>query len=78
MRWQLRRPDGGPGGQVKGLFSQGIYSRGELDNSSRLDQTRAKGSRLENTSPLIRKSYSLFLGVMGKKGVADDNDDDDE
>jgi hypothetical protein len=26
----------------------------------------------------MRKSYSLFLGVMLKKGVVDDGDDDDE
>jgi hypothetical protein len=32
----------------------------------------------ENTLPLIRKSYSLFLGMTVKKGIADDNDNDDD
>ncbi len=38
---------GGPLKQVIGLLSQGIYSRGELDNSSKPNQTRAKGRPLE-------------------------------
>jgi hypothetical protein len=33
---------------------------------------------LKKPSLLIRKRYSVFLGVMVKKGVADDDDDDDE
>ncbi len=49
-----------------------------MNNSSRLKQTRATGSALENASPLIRRSYSFFLGVMVKKRIADDNGDDDE
>jgi hypothetical protein len=31
-------------GRVKGLLSQGIYSGGEPDNSTKSNQTRAKGS----------------------------------
>ncbi len=48
------------------LLSQRIYSKGELDNSSRPKRTRAKVNPLENTSPLIRKSYSLCRRVMVK------------
>ncbi len=70
VRWE-------PGGRVKGPLSQGMYSRGELDNSSRLNLIRATGSPLGKSSQLIRNSYSLFLGVMVKMGVADDDDDDD-
>jgi hypothetical protein len=44
MRQQSKQPDGGPVSPVKGLQSQGIYSRGELDNSYKPNQTRAKGS----------------------------------
>ncbi len=64
--------------ELKGYSYRGIYSRGELDNSSKPNRTRARGSRSENTSPLIRKSYSLFLWVMVKRGVADDDDNDDQ
>jgi hypothetical protein len=37
-----------------------------------------KAAHQKNTSLLIGKSYSLFLGVMVKKGVVDNNDDDDK
>jgi hypothetical protein len=33
-----------------------------------------KTASQKNTLPLIRKSYSLFLGMTMKKGVADDDD----
>jgi hypothetical protein len=65
-------------GQVKGLLSQEIYSRGELDNSSKPNRTRTKGSPPEKHFTAIRKSYSLFLGLTLKKGVVDDDDNDDE
>jgi hypothetical protein len=49
-----------------------------MDNNSKPNRTRAKGSPPEKQFTADRKSYSLFLGVMVKKGVADGDDDDDE
>jgi hypothetical protein len=45
-----------------------------------LDLTKLgpKAAHQKNTSLLIRKSYSLFLGVMVRKGVTDGDHDDDE
>jgi hypothetical protein len=68
---QPRQPDGGPEDQVKGLLLQGIYSRENLDNSSRPNQTRAKGSPLEKH---FTANKSLFLGVTVNKGVAADDE----
>ncbi len=65
-------------GRVKGLLPQGIYTRRELNNSSKLTEQRQKAACQKNTSLLIRESYSLFLRVRVKKGVADDNDLGDE
>jgi hypothetical protein len=69
---------GRAGGQVKGLLSQGFYSRGELDNSSIPNQTRAKASPPEKHFTANKKElqYALFLGVTVKKGVADDDGDE--
>jgi hypothetical protein len=64
-------------GQVKGILSLGIYSRGELDNNSKPNQTRAKGSPSVKHCNYI-KSYSLILRVKLQKGVDDVGDDDDE
>jgi hypothetical protein len=66
---------GGAGSRVKGLLSQRISPRGELENSSRQPRDLTKPGQ---KAPLIRRSYSLFLWVMMKKGVSDDNVDDDE
>ncbi len=63
-RQQSRQPDGGPMGCVKGLLSQGIYSRGELDNSSKPNRTRAKGSQPEKHFADKIKNFSLFLWVI--------------
>jgi hypothetical protein len=49
----------------------------ELDNSSKPNQTRAKGSPPEKLLS-ASKSYLLFLRVTLKKGVANDNDSNDE
>jgi hypothetical protein len=49
---------------------------GELDERSKPNRTRAKGSLPENTLLQMRKDYSLFLGML-KKGVADVGDDND-
>jgi hypothetical protein len=49
----------------------------ELDNSSKPNQTRVKGSPPEKI-PLLRKSYSLYLWVMLQKGVDEVRVDDDE
>jgi hypothetical protein len=48
--------------------------------STPLDLTKLgqKAAHQKNTSQLIRKSYSLFLVVMVKKGVAVDDEDNDE
>jgi hypothetical protein len=65
-------------GRVKGLLPQGIYSRRELNNSSKLTEQGQKAARQKNTSLLIRARYSLFLRVIVKKGIADDSDLGDE
>jgi hypothetical protein len=43
-----------------------------------LNKLGRKAVRQKNTFLQIRKSYSLFLRVTLKKGVADVGDDDDE
>ncbi len=77
MRQQLRRPDGGPVGQVLG-YSHRENTKGESWTTAlNLTKLGQKAARQKNTSPLIRKSYSIFLGVTLKKGVADVGDDDE-
>jgi hypothetical protein len=64
--------------RVKGLHLTGIYSRGKLDNSSKPNQIRAKGSSPEKQFITKRKNCSLFLRAMLKKGVVDVGDDDEK
>ncbi len=54
-----------------------LLKKRELDNSSKPNRTRAKGSQPE-TSTTSRKSYSLYLQVKLQKGVEDVGEDDDE
>ncbi len=49
----------------------------ELDNSSKPNQTWAKGS-LPEKIPLLRKSYSLYLWEVWQKGVDEVRVNDDE
>ncbi len=63
--------------RVKGIFSQGIYSRRELDNSSKPKRTRAKGSPPEKHFTAKKKELLPLSRGELKKGVADDNDDDE-
>ncbi len=60
------------------LLSWKIYSRESLIKALNQTKLGQKAARQKNTSPLIRKSYSLFLRVMLKKGVPDVSDYDDE
>jgi hypothetical protein len=64
-------------GRIKGLLSQNIYSKRELNKSSKPNSIRAKGSPPEKT-PLLKKSYSLYLRVMLQKGVDEVSEYDDE
>jgi hypothetical protein len=68
----------GPLGWVKG-YSHRESSQGESwITALNLFELGQKAACNKYTSLLIRKSYSLFLGVTVKKGVADDDDDVDE
>ncbi len=57
MRQQLRQPDEGPVGQKKNkraTLMEYLLKKRELDNSSKLDQTRAKGSLSEKNTTMWR------------------------
>jgi hypothetical protein len=51
-------------GQIKGLLSWNIYTKGELDNSSKPDQIRGKGSLPEKTPLLKKKLLTLSPGKV--------------
>jgi hypothetical protein len=61
---------------IKGLISRNVYLKRELDNSSKPNKTRAKGSPPEEIQQ-VTKSYSLYLWVMLQKGVDEIDEDDD-
>ncbi len=65
-------------GQVKGNSHRESTQGESWTTTLNLTELSQKAPLQKNTSPLIRKSYSLFLGVTVKKGVADVNDNDDE
>ncbi len=65
-------------GQVKGKSHRKSTQGESCTTILNLTGLSQKAPLQKNTSLLIRKSYSLFLGVTVKKGVADDNDNDDE
>jgi hypothetical protein len=67
----------GPGGRAKGLLSQGIYSRRELNNSSILNQTRVTGSPLEKYFTTNKKELLTLSQGNGEEEIADDDDDDE-
>ncbi len=74
----MRQPDAGPEGQVKGLLSQGIYSKGELDNSSISNQTMAKGGLPEKHFTANKKKLFTLSRGDSEEGVVDDDGGDDE
>jgi hypothetical protein len=60
-------------------YSNRESTQGESWTSAlKLTKLKQKAAHQKNTSLLVRKSYSLFLWMMMKKGVVDDCDDDDE
>jgi hypothetical protein len=60
---------GGQRAKLQDYSHREIYLRGELDNRSKPNRTRTKRSPPEKHFTAKRKSYSLFLGVMLKKGL---------
>ncbi len=69
---------GGPGAELKGYSHRGSTQGVNWTTALDLTELGQKAAHWKNVSLLIRKSYSFFLGVMVKKGVADANFDDDE
>ncbi len=65
-------------GQVKGLLSHGTPLGESWTTALSLTELGQKAACQKNTLLLIRRSHSLFLGVMVKKGVADGDNYDDE
>jgi hypothetical protein len=66
-------------GQIKGLFSQNNYSRGDLWWKIALSITeQGQKAARQRKILLVRKSYSLYFRVMVQKGVDDVSEDDDE
>jgi hypothetical protein len=63
---------------VKGLLSQRIHPRESWTIALDLTKLGQKAAHQKNTSQLIRNSYSLFLEVIVKKRVTDDDDNDDQ
>jgi hypothetical protein len=54
-----------------------LLKKRELHNSSKPNRIRAKGGPQRKT-PLLKKSYSLYLWLTLQKGVDDVGEDDDE
>jgi hypothetical protein len=50
----------------RGLLSQNIYSKRELDNSSKSNQTRAKGSLPEKNTTSKKELLTLALGKVAE------------
>jgi hypothetical protein len=65
-------------GQVKGNSHRESTQGESWTTTLNLNELRQKATLQKNTSLLVRKNYSLFLGVTVKKRVADDDDNDDE
>jgi hypothetical protein len=76
MRQHFLRPDRGPMGQIKGLLSRNIYSRIELDNSSKPNRIGQKAARQKTTA--IKKELLTPSPGLLQKGVNEVCDDDDE
>jgi hypothetical protein len=53
-----------------------LLKKRELDNSSKPNQTKAKGSQPEKNTT-SKKSYSLLLWVMLQMGEVEVDDDDE-
>jgi hypothetical protein len=65
---------GGQRAELK-VYSQRESAQGESWTTAlNLTKLAQKPALQKNTSPLIRKSYSLFLGEMVKEVVAEDDD----
>ncbi len=59
-------------GRIKGLLSQKIYSGRELENRSKTNRTRAKGSPPEKAQQVKKELLTLSQGDID---VDDDNDE---
>jgi hypothetical protein len=69
---------GSQGAELK-VYSHSESTQGESwTRALGLTKLGQKAACRKNASLLIRKSYSLFCRVMVKKGVADNDDDDNE
>ncbi len=54
-------------GQIKGLLSWNIYSKRELDNSSKTNPIRAKGSRTRENTAIKERATHSFKGSLQKR-----------